>query len=161
MFFAVIILITIIFERFGGLKLKRTKIKFCSAVLSATTLMSMFTPLPINAAETNPKATQSSASFHKVENENGIYFYGPTGNNLTNKDEFPEDVKVINSISEYNELKRNASVIYKSNKLVKKQTHYQIVLTTAKVYIFPRLATKAILVRVYFGHRFIINIPTK
>lgn len=64
--------------------------------------MSMLIFIPTSATEIKTKDTNSKASFFTVENENGIHYYGPTGNNLTNKTDATNDVPVIKTLKEYN-----------------------------------------------------------
>ena len=99
--------------------MKNRKLKLCSALLSVTMLMSMLTFLPTGAAEVKADISTESTTLCAVEDENGLHFYGPTGNNLTDTNDAPADVEVIDSIKEYNEITGNTSSD-SSNSLIRK-----------------------------------------
>ncbi|MEE1218355.1 MAG: C1 family peptidase [Ruminococcus sp.] len=144
-------------------------LKICSTVLSATMLLSMFPSLPINAAETNSETTKSGASFKTVKDKNGIHFYGPTGNNLTDKSELPDDVTTINSVSEYNQIAGNADKL-KRSKLIKKSSVLPDSVDNSKSIYFPEIGDQGNLgsclfwANVYYQYTYemnkAMNIPT-
>lgn len=95
--------------------MKSTKIKLCSALLSATIVTSMLSIVPANALDSKANAPETPTSFQAVEDENGLHYYGPTGNNLTNKDENLKDVDFIESVGEYNKLVAPTSNLIKNS----------------------------------------------
>ncbi|MEE1061939.1 MAG: starch-binding protein [Ruminococcus sp.] len=79
-------------------KTKRTASRFCSAVLSATTLMSMLTFFPANAVEAEQKPTEKpQASYENTDIPKDMRASG----DLTIEQGLSENAKIIKSIDEY------------------------------------------------------------
>ena len=79
-------------------KTKRTASRFCSAVLSATTLMSMLTFFPANAVEAEQKPTEKpQTSYENTDIPKDMRASG----DLTIEQGLSENAKIIKSIDEY------------------------------------------------------------
>lgn len=100
-----------------------TKVRLCSTILSVALLLSTLTFMPTNAAEVKESAVESVSNsystFYTVKDEYGTHYYGPTGNNLSNKEVLPEDVTVIETVKDYNKSKNNNLAETSGNKLPK------------------------------------------
>ena len=92
--------------------------KWCAAVLSATTLMSMLSCLSSTATETS----SDEVPFIMTEDEDGYHFYGPTGCEDVGE-EIPDSVTVIESAEDYYEITgknnsvKNGMTLLKSSSL--------------------------------------------
>ena len=58
--------------------------------------MSMLALIPTNATEIKTDNSDTTTSFYAVKDKNGVHYYGPTGNNLTDK----EDVDATHTYEE-------------------------------------------------------------
>lgn len=84
---------------------KRPK-RLCALVLILTLIMTITAPLCVKAEEvfnSDNYNLKDGKSFVKIEDENGVQFYGTTGN-ITINENTPENIKTISSVSEYNKL---------------------------------------------------------
>ena len=150
--------------------MKSTKIRLCSAVLSATTLMSMLTFLPTNAAEIKAETPDSFTSMKTVKDERGIHFYGPTGNNLKDEYETLDDVTVIDNLAEYNKITGNTPKMGINNKPLKKETKLPKFVDNSESIYFPEIGDQQDLgsclfwAQVYYQYTYefnrAMNIPT-
>ena len=103
--------------------MEKVTLKLCSAVLSATTLMSMFSSFTTSAVEllADNDESQSQTTFSMVEAENGVQFYGATGDLSLEDEGLPDSVTVIESVDDYysvtgkNQIQSNNKVKNKSN----------------------------------------------
>lgn len=117
--------------------MKKGKIKLCSALLVVTMLMSVFTLLPANATDSKAEVKNDSSSIKAVKDENGLHFYGPTGNNLSDSEKALDDVTVIDSVKEYKELAYSAS--NGSDSRIKKATKLPSSVDNSKSIYFPEI----------------------
>ncbi|MEE0858161.1 MAG: starch-binding protein [Acutalibacteraceae bacterium] len=95
--------------------MKKNTLKLCSAVLSATTLMSMFTAIPVGAvdnslADNSVDNSNQNQIFSITEDEKGIHFIGPTGNDMSIDEEPSDEVTEIESVSDYYKVKDESKV---------------------------------------------------
>ena len=67
--------------------MKKYSLRVLSAVLSATTLLSFSTPVNVNAVEKSKDVISSNQSFTMYEDDKGIHFIGPTGNDAISSDD--------------------------------------------------------------------------
>ncbi|MBQ8538492.1 MAG: hypothetical protein IJ433_02450 [Ruminococcus sp.] len=118
--------------------MKKTKRRLCCAVLCLTMLMSVLSFVPANAQPLDEKTKTDSTSLKTVEDEYGIHFYGPTGNNLTDADKLNEDVTVIDSVAEYKELAGNSDS-KSSNSLIRKATKLPSSVDNSQSIYFPEI----------------------
>lgn len=88
--------------------MKKHTAKFISSVLTATTLMSMLTAVPVVAVENTYSNSNENQIFTVTEDEKGIHFIGPTGNDIAIGEELPENVTRIDSASDYYRAKGNS-----------------------------------------------------
>ena len=150
--------------------MRSTKVKLCSAVLSLTMFLSVLSFLPVDAAEIKAKDSQSSVSFYAVEDEYGIHFHGPTGNNLTDTEDKTEDVTVIENIKEYNEVTGQSSASGKSNSMIRKASRLPDSVDNSTSIYFPEIGDQGNLgsclywAQVYYQYTYEMNrarnIPT-
>ncbi|MEE1125175.1 MAG: starch-binding protein [Acutalibacteraceae bacterium] len=82
--------------------MKKQTRKRLSTVLSATMLMSMFTAMPVNAVDNVAEESDQSRLINSVQEDANTQL-GATGDN-TLIDEIPDNVDVIDSVSEYYKL---------------------------------------------------------
>ncbi len=148
--------------------MKKTKLRLCSALLCVTLLMSVFTILPTSATQTKDRAYDNT-SLRMVEDEHGIHFYGPTGNNLTDSEKQSDDVTVINSLSEYKELTNNTQKTA-NNKLIRKAANLPDSVDHSQSIYFPSIGNQGSLgsclywALIYYQYTYemnkLMNIPT-
>lgn len=84
--------------------MKKQTRKWLSTVLSATTLMSMFTTMPASAVDDLALQSNQNQLINSVQEENSKQFLGATGDK-TLEEGISEDITVIDSVSEYYKLK--------------------------------------------------------
>lgn len=90
--------------------LKNNAFKFCSAVLSATTLMSMVTAMPVGAVDNLGVNSNNEQIFTMTADENGIHFIGPTGVDTSVNEQEYDSATEIESVSEYYKSKEESKV---------------------------------------------------
>ncbi|MEE0930800.1 MAG: starch-binding protein [Acutalibacteraceae bacterium] len=84
--------------------MRKHTLKLCSAVLSVTTLMSSLPLLTSNATEVSSNNNGNNQPFSILEDENGIHFYGTTGDSTLEDDEILDSTTIINSVDNYYEI---------------------------------------------------------
>ena len=67
--------------------------------------MSLLVFIPTTATEIKEEKKDISTTFYTVEDEHGIHYYGPTGNNLSDKNCNKTDFNVIKTLTDYNKTK--------------------------------------------------------
>ena len=82
--------------------MKKYSLRVLSAVLSATTLLSFSTPVNVNAVEKSKDVISSNQPFTMYEDDKGIHFIGPTGNDAIGSDDVSTYEKTSNSPFSYN-----------------------------------------------------------
>ncbi len=97
----------------------------------------MLALIPTNATEIKTENSDTTTSFYAVKDKNGVHYYGPTGNNLTDKEDVVEDVTVIDSLSDYNNIANNDSTV--NNKLIRKATKLPKVVDNSQSIYFPEI----------------------
>ncbi len=91
--------------------MKKDTLKLCSAVLSITTFMSSLPILTSNAVVIPDNNESQNQEISMVENEDGIQFYGATGDRSLENGEISESATVIDSAYEYYQIAEQNSNI--------------------------------------------------
>ena len=146
--------------------MKRTKLKLCSVVLVVTMLMSMLAILPTSAVDSKAQPKDNLTEIKTVEDEHGLHYYGPTGNNLTQEAETPEDAEVIESLSEYNKIAKNTTQ-NGSDKYIRKAEKLPESVDNSKSIYFPEIGDQGNLgsclfwAQIYYQYTYEYNRMTK
>ena len=97
-----------IFRKSGEINMKKQSKKFLAIVLTMSLIVSVFGSFSTVATETkNSQSTYTTDSFVRIENEDGIRYIGSTGNAPINRSEACNNVPVISTANDYNEIIHN------------------------------------------------------
>lgn len=113
--------------------------RLCSVLLSVLTLTSMPTMLSATATEIAQMQSNQGEIFTMTEDEDGIHFNGPTGDNILENDESDYTSVVIESAEDYYNLKDESSSFSNKNVLLKASSSLPESVDNSQSEYFPEI----------------------
>ncbi len=91
--------------------MKKRTIRLCALVLIMTLITSLSAPICTNAQQSvqNTPALYDGKTFVKTEDENGIHFYGVTGDVPVEESDIPKNIKTVSCKEDYYALNQNSN----------------------------------------------------